>query len=500
MVGTMLTLVAWGVVIDRRGERLVLLAGLVGTAAVLGSLAALSGSWCCSASLGLAGLAAASTNAASGRVVVGWFPPGGGDWRWGSGRWPSRWGSASRRPMAVVADRTGRTPRVGAGVACAPRRGPRRAGRDRPAAAGAGPTAAPNPYRADRFLPRIHGVSVLLVVPAVRGVDLRAGLAGPDRGWSPAAAGAWSRAPRWRGRWAGSGPASSRTWWGAGCVRCAGWRSPRPRDGCPGRRRAGPGGRRAAVCVATVVTVADNGLAFTAVANGPDRSGPAARSVRRTPPSSSPAPRAPRWRGGPAQLGYPPSSPSRPSSRWPRTAGARRVSSASSPDGARRRPRPTRWPSATRPKPTPKIAQRHEAVGEREACPAPKAAVVLVAVLTAAEHEVDALEDERPEVGHGVRRVGGQPAPDEEAEREGQQDGDDRDHGPRLSPSMAEGRRSPENISDHDHHGEHDAETPTSALKRHRHVDEERGEAGQGDDDDGAGGDPQRRRGCRARP
>ena len=70
------TLVAWGCCADRRGERFVLLTGLVATA-VLGRRRRprRRPGRCSSLALFLAGAAAASTNAASGRVVVGWFPP-----------------------------------------------------------------------------------------------------------------------------------------------------------------------------------------------------------------------------------------------------------------------------------------------------------------------------------------------------------------------------------------------------------------------------------------
>ena len=76
MVGVMLTLVAWGVVVDRGGERLALVTGLGVTA--LAALASTTAhgpvGWC--GWLFVAGAAAASANAASGRVVVGWFPAG----------------------------------------------------------------------------------------------------------------------------------------------------------------------------------------------------------------------------------------------------------------------------------------------------------------------------------------------------------------------------------------------------------------------------------------
>lgn len=73
-IGTLLTLLPWGLLADRRGERLVLGAGLGACAAALvaaghaGSFASLV------VLLGLAGAAGASVNAASGRAVMQWFP------------------------------------------------------------------------------------------------------------------------------------------------------------------------------------------------------------------------------------------------------------------------------------------------------------------------------------------------------------------------------------------------------------------------------------------
>ncbi|MGW0658966.1 MFS transporter [Streptodolium elevatio] len=74
-IGLMCTLVLWGAAADRFGERVVMASGLLlaGGAmglAVAGDGVVWTGSW-----LAVAGAASASVNAASGRVVLGWFGP-----------------------------------------------------------------------------------------------------------------------------------------------------------------------------------------------------------------------------------------------------------------------------------------------------------------------------------------------------------------------------------------------------------------------------------------
>src|SRR5256884_614288 len=73
--GMLLALIAWGAAADRYGERLVMALGLAGSAGCL-TVAAF---WHRPVPLGvllvLAGVAGASVNAASGRLVLGWFPP-----------------------------------------------------------------------------------------------------------------------------------------------------------------------------------------------------------------------------------------------------------------------------------------------------------------------------------------------------------------------------------------------------------------------------------------
>ncbi|WP_211218018.1 MFS transporter [Humibacter albus] len=72
-LGLVLTLVAWGALTDRVGERWVIAGGMALTAlAALGAMTA-SGYLGLGGFLLLGGAASGSTNAASGRVVVGWF-------------------------------------------------------------------------------------------------------------------------------------------------------------------------------------------------------------------------------------------------------------------------------------------------------------------------------------------------------------------------------------------------------------------------------------------
>lgn len=73
-IGTLLTLLPWGLLADRAGERLVLATGLglCGAALVAAGLAESFGALI--ALIAVAGAAGASVNAASGRAVMQWFP------------------------------------------------------------------------------------------------------------------------------------------------------------------------------------------------------------------------------------------------------------------------------------------------------------------------------------------------------------------------------------------------------------------------------------------
>lgn len=190
-VGVMLALVAWGLVVDRIGERFVLLAGLTATTAAGVAAMLVDGTVLLALSLLLAGAAAASTSSASGRVVVGWFPAGRRGLAMGIRQMAQPVGvGVAAISIAVVADGYGVSaallvPTVACGVALLvvaavvidPPRPERRHG------------DAPNPYRQDGYLTRIHGVSVLLVVPQFMVWTFSLVWLVQDRDWSPAAAG-----------------------------------------------------------------------------------------------------------------------------------------------------------------------------------------------------------------------------------------------------------------------------------------------------------------------
>ncbi len=167
-VGLVLTLVAWGALADRVGERWVIAGGLA-LAAVATAFAATAGGLVPTGILLLiAGGATGSCNAASGRVVVGWFPKRRRGLAMGIRQMSQPLGVAVAAlvvPPLAEAGGIGLPLVVGAiatgvlALACAvgitdPPRPPRSA-----------LVAAGNPYARDRFLLRVHLVSVLLVVP-----------------------------------------------------------------------------------------------------------------------------------------------------------------------------------------------------------------------------------------------------------------------------------------------------------------------------------------------
>ena len=169
--GMVLTLIAWGAITDRVGERVVIAGGLV-----LTTLAALA-AWAAAGDpvlLGLAflagGMTSASTNAASGRVVVGWFPKERRGLAMGIRQMSQPLGvTLAAVTVPQFAEASGiRAALVLPVVLCAVLAALCAIGivdPPRPARSEARDERVENPYRTSGFLWRIHAVSVLLVVP-----------------------------------------------------------------------------------------------------------------------------------------------------------------------------------------------------------------------------------------------------------------------------------------------------------------------------------------------
>lgn len=280
-VGITVSLVVWGVVVDRIGERASMTIGLaVVTAGAVG--AAFSSSLTALALWFLiGGIGAGSTNSASGRVVVGWFPAHRRGTAMGIRQTalPLGVGSAALLiPNVVEADGLRTTLLIVGGITLAaallsatlivdpPR--PTRA-----EAADTGQLA--NPYRRDHRLARIHLASALLVVPQFTVWTYMLVWLIDDKGWSTFAA---------------SALVASTQVLGAGGRIAAGWWSDRVGSRLGPMRivaiaaastmlalglLSGTPLGIALIVIATAITVADNGLAFTSVAEigGPFWSG-----------------------------------------------------------------------------------------------------------------------------------------------------------------------------------------------------------------------------------
>src|SRR3954452_3649905 len=174
-LGLVLTLIAWGALSDRIGERWVIASGLALTAVAAFAAMFVDSYVALWALFLVGGMASASPNAASGRVVIGWFPKERRGLAMGIRQMCQPLGVAIAAVSIPVLAASGGiaaalvVPAVLCGVSavlCAvaivdPPRPPRRsAGGD-----DAHPQATWQPYRETSLLWRIHGVSMLLVVP-----------------------------------------------------------------------------------------------------------------------------------------------------------------------------------------------------------------------------------------------------------------------------------------------------------------------------------------------
>ncbi len=285
-LGLVLALVAWGAAADRWGERRVLVLGLLVTAFAVLVAMLVHGYLALGIALVVVGIGAASANAASGRVVVGWFPR-------------ERRGLAmgirqACQPLGVAIAAIAVPPLVASGsvtpalvlggamvlvgcTACAvvivdpPR--PERAGAE---------GASDNPYR-HGVLWRIHAVSVLLVVPQYALSTFGLVWMVASLGFSPLAAGIVVAGAQFLGALGrvGAGVLSDRVGSRLRPLRWVAVVGIVALLATAGAGALGPGATVWAIAatgcyvIASCVSVADNGLAFTSVAEiaGPFWSG-----------------------------------------------------------------------------------------------------------------------------------------------------------------------------------------------------------------------------------
>lgn len=191
--GMVVTLVLWGWVLDRVGERLVLTAGSALTAAAAYAAASAHSMVAIGVFLFLGGMAAASCNTAGGRLVSAWFPAHQRGLAMGIRQAAQPLGIALG--ALVIPELAERGPRSGlmflalmctvAAAASAlgivdPPRKSRRAATD---------TELASPYRGSFVLWRIHAIGALLMMPQTVTVTFMLVWLMNRHGWSVAAAG-----------------------------------------------------------------------------------------------------------------------------------------------------------------------------------------------------------------------------------------------------------------------------------------------------------------------
>ncbi|WP_243064395.1 MFS transporter [Humibacter sp. RRB41] len=283
-LGLVITLVAWGALTDRVGERWVIAAGMALTAvAAIGAVTA-SGYVGLGGFLLLGGAASASTNVASGRVVVGWFRKERRGLAMGIRQMCQPLGVAV---AAVAIPPLARSGGIGAAmtlplvltavfavlsavVIVDPPR-PKRAD----AAGGASKPA--NPYRGSATLVRIHAASALLVVPQFTVSIFGLVWLTVDRGMNETAAGIVIGVAQFIGALGrvAVGVLSDRVGSRLRPLRWVAWLAAAVMLALAFGDLAPAWIGAALLIVAATVTVADNGLAYTAVAElaGPFWSG-----------------------------------------------------------------------------------------------------------------------------------------------------------------------------------------------------------------------------------
>lgn len=192
--GMVVTLIAWGYLVDRAGERIVLRLGSALTAAAAFAAASVHSLVAVGALLFLGGMAASGANSATGRLVTGWFPP-------------------NRRGLAMGVRQTAQPLGIALGATVIPELAKRGFGTammfpaamcllsglacalgvldpPRKTRAAASDEELTNPYRRTHVLRHIHVASALLMVPQTITVTFMLVWLINDHHWSVESAGA----------------------------------------------------------------------------------------------------------------------------------------------------------------------------------------------------------------------------------------------------------------------------------------------------------------------
>jgi MFS family permease len=192
--GMVATLIAWGYLVDRAGERIVLRLGSALTAVAAFAAASVHSLVAVGVLLFLGGMAASGANSATGRLVTGWFPP-------------------NRRGLAMGVRQTSQPLGIALGATVIPELAERGFGAammfpaamcmlsgaacalgvldpPRKTRAAASDEELANPYRRTHVLRRIHVASALLMVPQTMTVTFMLVWLINNHHWSVGSAGA----------------------------------------------------------------------------------------------------------------------------------------------------------------------------------------------------------------------------------------------------------------------------------------------------------------------
>lgn len=289
-VGMALALIAWGWLVDRTGEKLVLASGAGLMAVALAAALAVDSFVWLAVLLLIAGAATASGNSASGRLVVGWFPAERRGLAMGVRQMSQPMGAAiAAMTMPLLAQAHGLQAALAVPLfmacisvvaAIAVVTDPPRPVADE-AGAGEARTVVKgrSPYRESDYLQRVHGVSVLLVLPQGLMQSFLLAWLVLGHGWSAVSAGVVVTLSQVLGASARiiAGGVSDRVGSRMKPIRAVAISMTAGLISLAVAEALGAPGVVAVTLavIATVLSVSDNGLAFTAVAEyaGPNWSG-----------------------------------------------------------------------------------------------------------------------------------------------------------------------------------------------------------------------------------